>query len=132
MLSAVLRAASQEVRRQFREIAGILEGTGTPDYGRCVEISTRAAQHEMVIPSVLAIIIPIVVGILLGVAGVLGLKGLRTDPGKTRKNDSDYSMFKYAPSAAHVCGKPYTSSETFTWLTEGYVCVGLDGQWVVQ
>ncbi len=50
----------------------------------------------------------------------LGVKGLRTDPGKTRKNDSDYSMFKYAPSAAHVCGKPYTSSETFTWLTEHF------------
>ena len=49
-----------------------------------------------------------------------GIKGLRTDPGKTRKNDSDYSMFKYAPSAAHVCGKPYTSSETFTWLTEHF------------
>ena len=50
----------------------------------------------------------------------LGIKGLRTDPGKTRKNDSDYSMFKYAPSAAHVCGKPYTSTETFTWLTEHF------------
>ncbi len=50
----------------------------------------------------------------------LGIKGLRTDPGKTRKNDSDYSMFKYAPSAAHVCGKTYTSSETFTWLTEHF------------
>ncbi|MBR1485558.1 MAG: glycosyl hydrolase family 2, partial [Prevotella sp.] len=50
----------------------------------------------------------------------LGIKGLRKDPGKTRKNDSDYSMFKYAPSAAHVCGKPYTSSETFTWLTEHF------------
>ena len=49
-----------------------------------------------------------------------GIMGLRTDPGKTRKNDSDYSMFKYAPSAAHVCGKPYTSSETFTWLTEHF------------
>ncbi|UKK49707.1 sodium-translocating pyrophosphatase [Prevotella sp. E9-3] len=75
-MEAVGRAAEkmvQEVRRQFREIAGILEGTGTPDYGRCVEISTRAAQHEMIIPSVLAIIIPIVVGIVLGVAGVLGL-----------------------------------------------------------
>ena len=48
------------------------------------------------------------------------IKGLRQDPGKTRKNDSDFSMLKYAPSAAHVCGKPYTSSETFTWLTEHF------------
>ena len=50
----------------------------------------------------------------------LGIKGLRTDSGMTRHNDSDYSMFKYAPSAAHICGKPYTSSETFTWLTEHF------------
>ena len=50
----------------------------------------------------------------------LGIKGLRQDPGKTRKNDSDFSMLKYAPSAAHICGKPYTSSETFTWLTEHF------------
>lgn len=49
-----------------------------------------------------------------------GIKGLRQDPGKTRKNDSDFSMLKYAPSAAHICGKPYTSSETFTWLTEHF------------
>ena len=62
-----------EVRRQFREIKGILEGKATPDYGSCVEISTRAAQHEMILPSLLAIIIPIVTGIVLGVAGVLGL-----------------------------------------------------------
>jgi K(+)-stimulated pyrophosphate-energized sodium pump len=75
-MEAVGRAAEkmvQEVRRQFKEIAGILEGTGTPDYGRCGEISTRAAQHEMVVPSVLAILIPIIVGVVLGVAGVLGL-----------------------------------------------------------
>ena len=50
----------------------------------------------------------------------LGIKGLRQDPGKTRKNDSDFSMLKYAPSASHICGKPYTSSETFTWLTEHF------------
>jgi hypothetical protein len=50
----------------------------------------------------------------------LGIKGLRQDHGKTRKNDSDFSMLKYAPSAAHVTGKPYTSSETFTWLTEHF------------
>ena len=49
-----------------------------------------------------------------------GIKGLRTDPGKTRKNFSDVSMLKYASSAAHVMGKPFTSSETFTWLTEHF------------
>ena len=75
-MEAVGRAAQkmvEEVRRQFREIPGILDGKGTPDYGSCVEISTRAAQHEMIFPSLLAIAIPIVVGIVLGVAGVLGL-----------------------------------------------------------
>lgn len=75
-MGAVGRAAQtmvNEVRRQFSEIKGILEGKATPDYGRCVEISTRSAQHEMVFPSLLAIIIPIVVGVLLGVGGVMGL-----------------------------------------------------------
>ena len=75
-MGAVGRAAEdmvKEVRRQFREIAGILEGKATPDYGRCVEISTRSAQREMIFPSLLAIIIPILVGLILGVGGVLGL-----------------------------------------------------------
>ena len=75
-MGAVGRAAEdmvKEVRRQFREIKGILEGKATPDYGRCVEISTRSAQREMIFPSLLAIIIPILVGVVLGVSGVLGL-----------------------------------------------------------
>ena len=75
-MGAVGRAAQamvEEVRRQFHEIAGILEGKATPDYGRCVEISTRSAQHEMVFPSLLAIIIPILMGVIFGVAGVMGL-----------------------------------------------------------
>jgi K(+)-stimulated pyrophosphate-energized sodium pump len=75
-MGAVGRAAQsmvEEVRRQFREIKGILEGKGTPDYSRCVEISTRSAQQEMIFPSLLAIAIPIVVGVALGVAGVMGL-----------------------------------------------------------
>ena len=75
-MGAVGRAAGtmvEEVRRQFRTIKDILEGTGTPDYGRCVEISTRSAQREMIFPAILAIIIPIIVGVILGVAGVLGL-----------------------------------------------------------
>lgn len=75
-MGAVGRAAQSmvnEVRRQFKEIKGILTGEATPDYGRCVEISTRGAQHEMVFPSLLAIAIPVVVGMVLGVAGVMGL-----------------------------------------------------------
>jgi K(+)-stimulated pyrophosphate-energized sodium pump len=75
-MNAVGRAAQKmvtEVRRQFREIAGILEGKQRPDYARCVEISTKAAQHEMVFPSLLAIIAPILVGVILGEAGVIGL-----------------------------------------------------------
>lgn len=75
-MNAVGRAAQkmvEEVRRQFREIAGILEGKADPDYARCVEISTKGAQHEMLFPSLLAIIVPIAVGVILGVGGVLGL-----------------------------------------------------------
>lgn len=75
-MNAVGRAAQKmvnEVRRQFREIKGILAGTAEPDYARCVEISTWGAQREMVFPSVLAIIVPIVVGFVFGVSGVVGL-----------------------------------------------------------
>ncbi|MBQ1647706.1 MAG: sodium/proton-translocating pyrophosphatase, partial [Bacteroidales bacterium] len=77
-MNAVGRAAQKmvvEVRRQFREIAGILEGKQRPDYTSCVRISTKAAQHEMVFPSLLAIIVPVLVGMILGPAGVLGLLG---------------------------------------------------------
>ena len=75
-MNAVGRAASHmvdEVRRQFREIKGILEGKAEPDYARCVQISTKGAQREMVFPSLLAIIAPIVTGLIFGVPGVLGL-----------------------------------------------------------
>lgn len=75
-MNAVGRAAQKmvvEVRRQFREIKGILDGKQRPDYKRCVEISTKAAQHEMIVPSLTAIIVPVLVGIILGEAGVMGL-----------------------------------------------------------
>ena len=75
-MTAVGRAAQgmvQEVRRQFRENKGIMDGTVEPDYQRPVEISTKAAQREMVLPSLLGLCLPVVVGLLLGVAGVLGL-----------------------------------------------------------
>ena len=75
-MNAVGRAAGKmviEVRRQFREIKGILTGEGTPDYKRCVEISTKAAQKEMLLPAFIAILVPVVTGIVLGVAGVMGL-----------------------------------------------------------
>ena len=75
-MNAVGRAAGhmvEEVRRQFREIPGILTGKAEPDYARCVEISTKGAQHEMVLPSLLAIIAPILTGLIFGVTGVIGL-----------------------------------------------------------
>ena len=75
-MNAVGRAAQKmvaEVRRQFREIKGILTREAVPDYARCVEISTKGAQHEMLLPSLIAIIVPVVVGLVLGVAGVMGL-----------------------------------------------------------
>ncbi|HRR58660.1 MAG TPA: sodium/proton-translocating pyrophosphatase, partial [Paludibacteraceae bacterium] len=75
-MNAVGRAAQkmvEEVRRQFRTIKGILEGKAEPDYERCVAISTKGAQREMLLPSLLAIIVPIATGLILGVGGVLGL-----------------------------------------------------------
>lgn len=75
-MKAVGRAAGamvDEVRRQFKEIPGILEGRATPEYAKCVEISTKGAQKEMLLPSLIAIAVPIVVGIVFGVAGVIGL-----------------------------------------------------------
>jgi K(+)-stimulated pyrophosphate-energized sodium pump len=75
-MKAVGRAASgmvEEVRRQFKEIPGILEGTSRPDYARCVAISTAAAQREMIAPAALAIGVPVTIGIFFGIAGVLGL-----------------------------------------------------------
>ncbi|WP_088654380.1 sodium-translocating pyrophosphatase [Geofilum rhodophaeum] len=75
-MNAVGRAAQQmvdEVRRQFKSIPGIMEGTSEPDYARCVEISTKGAQREMMTPSLLALLIPVVVGVVFGVPGIAGL-----------------------------------------------------------
>jgi K(+)-stimulated pyrophosphate-energized sodium pump len=75
-MKAVGRAAGsmvEEVRRQFREMPGIMEGTQTPEYAKCVAISTAGAQREMILPSILAITVPVVTGLILGVAGVMGL-----------------------------------------------------------
>jgi len=77
-MSAVQRAAQNivmEVRRQFREIAGLMEGHADPDYAACVDLCTRGALKEMVTPSLLAVIVPIVTGLILGVEGVVGLLG---------------------------------------------------------
>ena len=75
-INAVGRAAArmvEEVRRQFKEIKGILQGKAEPDYARCVAISTRGAQHEMILPASLAIIVPMATGFVFGVSGVMGL-----------------------------------------------------------
>jgi K(+)-stimulated pyrophosphate-energized sodium pump len=75
-MNAVGRAAQQmvdEVRRQFRSIPGIMEGTAEPDYAKCVEISTKGAQREMLLPSIIALVIPVLVGIVFGVPGIAGL-----------------------------------------------------------
>jgi K(+)-stimulated pyrophosphate-energized sodium pump len=75
-MNAVGRAAQKmvdEVRRQFREIPGIMEGKAEPDYARCVAISTKGAQSEMVLPSIVALLIPVIVGLVFGVAGIAGL-----------------------------------------------------------
>ncbi len=67
------KAMVEEVRRQFREIKGIMDGTGEPDYAACVDISTSAAQKEMIIPALLGLVVPLIVGMILGVAGVMGM-----------------------------------------------------------
>ena len=67
------RSMVEEVRRQFHDIPGIMEGTDEPDFAACVDISTRAAQREMIIPAMLGLVVPVVVGLLLGVAGVMGM-----------------------------------------------------------
>jgi K(+)-stimulated pyrophosphate-energized sodium pump len=75
-MKAVGRAAGrmvEEVRRQFRSIPGIMDGSGKPDYARCVAISTKGAQHEMMLPALLAIVIPVATGLILGVPGIMGL-----------------------------------------------------------
>jgi K(+)-stimulated pyrophosphate-energized sodium pump len=75
-MKAVGRAAGamvEEVRRQFKEKPGIMLGTDKPDYARCVEISTKGAQHEMLLPALMAIFVPVVTGLILGIAGVMGL-----------------------------------------------------------
>ncbi len=75
-MKAVGRAAGamvNEVRRQFKEIPGIMDGTATPEYAKCVDISTAGAQREMILPSILAIVVPVLTGLILGVAGVVGL-----------------------------------------------------------
>ncbi|MEW4487833.1 sodium-translocating pyrophosphatase [Thalassoglobus sp. JC818] len=75
-MKAVGRSAKtmvEEVRRQFREIPGILEGTGEPDYAACVDISTGAAQREMIVPALLGLLVPVAVGLVLGVGGVMGM-----------------------------------------------------------
>jgi K(+)-stimulated pyrophosphate-energized sodium pump len=75
-MTAVGRAALvmvEEVRRQFREIPGIMEGTATPDYARCVDISTDGALKKMVVPSMMAVIVPVIVGVVFGIGGIIGM-----------------------------------------------------------
>ena len=90
-MKAVGRTAGRmvdEVRRQFREIPGIMEGTGKPEYAKCVAIATEGAQKEMVVPSLMAITVPVVTGIIFGVPGVVGLLD--------RRNDNRFHSCKYA------------------------------------
>ncbi|MCL2136309.1 MAG: sodium-translocating pyrophosphatase [Coriobacteriia bacterium] len=88
-MSAVQRSAQSivnEVRRQFSEITGLLEGTADPDYETCVDLCTKSALREMVLPSLLGIIVPILTGLVVGVEGVVGLLGGATVVGFTMAN----------------------------------------------
>ncbi|KKO20138.1 MAG: pyrophosphatase [Candidatus Brocadia fulgida] len=128
-MKAVGRAAGsmvEEVRRQFREIAGIMEGTGKPDYAACVAISTKGAQREMFVPALLALLVPIVTGLILGVPGVVGLLAgsltvgscwqslwpMQAAPGITRK-----SILKAASWAERVRRRIRLQSLAIRWET---------------
>ena len=110
-MKAVGRAAGamvNEVRRQFKEIPGILEGTGQPDYAECVSISTAGAQKEMVLPSALAIIVPVATGLFLGVGGRSWSSAWRSD-GRIRSCDHTLTT-----RAAHGTTPRSTSKRVLT------------------
>ena len=109
-MSGVQRAAQSivvEVRRQFKEIAGIMEGKADPDYASCVDLCTKGALHEMVVPSLLAIVVPVVTGLILGAEAVVGLLGGVTVTGfvvavfMSNAGGAWYNAKKYIESGTH-------------------------------